>query len=73
MKILKGNIPATFKEASMVIDILGRWAAAMGGAMIGGAIGHRRGVAQGAAYASYAAPHTVYTSSPPTLCVCKCD
>jgi hypothetical protein len=73
VKVLKGNIPASFKEASMVIDILGRWAAAMGGAMIGGAIGHSRGLAQGAAYSSYAAPHTVYTSSPPTPCVCKCD
>ena len=70
VKILKGKIPATFEEASMVIDILGRWAAAMGGAMIGGAIGHARGVAQGAAYAS---PHYVYTSAPPTPCECKCD
>ena len=70
MPWLEGKIPATFEEASMVIDILGRWAAAMGGAMIGGAIGHARGVAQGAAYAS---PHYVYTSAPPTPCECKCD
>jgi hypothetical protein len=65
---IKRNIPASFKETSMVIDILGRWAAAMGGA-----IGHARGVAQGAAYSAYAAPHTVYTSSPPTPCECKRD
>ena len=71
VKILKGNIPASFKEASMVIDILGRWAAAMGGAMIGGAIGHATGVAQGAAVAS--SPHYVYTSAPPTPCECNCN
>ena len=57
----------------MVIDILGRWAAAMGGAMIGGAIGYARDVAQGAAYSSYAAPHCVYTATPPTPCECNCN
>lgn len=70
VKILKGNIPASFKEASMVIDILGRWASAIGGAMIGGAIGHARGVAEGAAYTS---PTHVYTSAPPTPCECNCN
>lgn len=70
VKVLKGNIPASFNEASMVIDIRGRWAAALGGAMIGGAIGHAHGVAQGAAYAS---PHYAYTSAPPTPCVCNCN
>ena len=71
VKILEGKIPASFKEASMVIDVLGRWAAAMGGAMVGGAIGHATGVAQGAAIAS--SPHYVYTSAPPTPCECNCN
>jgi hypothetical protein len=70
IKVLRGKLPHRFEEASMVIDILGRWAAAAGGAMIGGAIGRREGFAAGAAYAS---PNYAYTTAPPAPCECNCN
>jgi hypothetical protein len=52
VKILEGKPPASFKESSLFIDILGRWRMAAYGA----ALGEQRGIAEGEAAARAPAP-----------------
>lgn len=47
VKVLSGKLPATFKESSLFIDILGRWRMAA----MGMAVGEARGMAMGSAMA----------------------
>jgi hypothetical protein len=51
VKVLKGQLPASFKEASLFIDILGRWRMAA----VGMAVGEARGQQQ-SQYAYHPAP-----------------
>src|SRR4029453_5901624 len=52
VKILEGKLPASFKESSLFIDILGRWRRPA----LGAAVGESRGIAEGEAAAKASAP-----------------
>lgn len=62
VKILEGKLPATFKESSLFIDILGRWRMAAAGMMVGEERGYQEG--QAAARAPAPAP-TPAPAAPP--------
>jgi hypothetical protein len=53
VKVLKGRLPASFKESSLFIDILGRWRMAAMGMAVGEARGEQQAQAQ---YAYHPAP-----------------
>jgi hypothetical protein len=53
VKVLKGQLPASFKESSLFIDILGRWRMAAMGMGVGEARGQQQARAQ---YAYHPAP-----------------
>lgn len=65
VKVLDGKLPPQFGESSLFIDILGRGAAFLGGAMVGSA------VARSSAEQTTTEPtHTYTTSPPPTSSEC---
>jgi hypothetical protein len=82
VKVLKGQLPASFKESSLFIDILGRWRMAAMGMAVGEARGQQQAQAQyayhpapapppapapaAAAPAPAAPPKPVYSAPPPT-------
>lgn len=57
--VLDGKLPADFGESSLFIDILGRGAAFIGGALVGGAVG------RATAPQTVSEPTHTYTASPP--------
>jgi hypothetical protein len=81
VKVLKGQLPASFKESSLFIDILGRWRMAAMGMAVGEARGEQQAQAQyayhpapapppapapaAAAPAPAAPPKPVYSARPP--------
>jgi len=67
VKVLEGKPPASFKEASLFIDILGRWRMAARGMVVGEAIGRSEAAAQAPAYAptpAAPAPPPAATAAP---------
>jgi len=60
-RVLTGKLPATFKESSLFIDILGRWRMAATGM----ALGEARGMEMGAAMASRENPAPAAPAGPP--------
>src|SRR5262245_50882775 len=56
VKVLEGKPPASFKEASLFIDILGRWRMAARGMVVGEAIGRSEAAAQAPRTPAPAAP-----------------
>ena len=78
VKVLKGQLPASFKESSLFIDILGRWRMAAMGMAVGEARGQQQAASQYAyhpapapppapapAAAPPAPPKPVYSAPPP--------
>lgn len=76
VKVLRGQLPASFKESSLFIDILGRWRMAAYGAAVGEARGMQEGaaMAQQSQYSYHPAPAAapapaqaapVYSAPPP--------
>jgi hypothetical protein len=75
VKVLKGQLPASFKESSLFIDILGRWRMAAMGMAVGEARGQQQAQSQyayhpapappPAAPAPAAPPRPVYSAPPP--------
>jgi hypothetical protein len=57
VKILEGKLPASFKESSLFIDILGRWRMAAMGMAVGESRGYQEGEQAARAPASAPAPH----------------
>jgi hypothetical protein len=62
VKVLEGKPPASFKEASLFIDILGRWRMAARGMMVGEAVGRSEAAP---AYAPAPAPQAPRAAAPP--------
>lgn len=64
VKVLKGDLPKSFQESSLFIDIYGRWAAVAGGMMLGGAIARNRSYYYHPPAVVYA-PGSVYVAPQP--------
>jgi len=56
VKVLSGQLPASFKESSLFIDVLGRWRMAAAGAAVGEAKGVQEGEAKAQAQYAYHPP-----------------
>ena len=61
VKVLKGQLPGSFKESSLFIDILGRWRMAAMGMAVGEARGQQEAASQ---YAYHPAPAPPPTPAP---------
>ena len=55
-KVLSGQLPASFKESSLFIDVLGRWRMAAAGMAVGEARGYQEGQAAARSQPAPAAP-----------------
>jgi hypothetical protein len=65
VKILEGKLPATFKESSLFIDILGRWRMAERGMIVGEAVGRAEAAPAYAPPPAYAPAPAAPSASPP--------
>lgn len=71
VKVLNGEIPSSFKTASLFIDAWGRGAAFLTGAIVGGAVGHSAGKSSAESQQSttyvVADPPSSYQSQPTSV------
>jgi hypothetical protein len=65
VKVLEGKPPASFKEASLFIDILGRWRMAERGMIVGEAVGRAEAAPAYAPPPAYAPAPAAPSASPP--------
>jgi hypothetical protein len=65
VKVLEGKPPASFKEASLFIDILGRWRMAERGMIVGEAVGRAEAAPAHAPAPAYAPPAPAAPSASP--------
>ena len=65
VKILEGKLPASFKESSLFIDILGRWRMAAAGMAVGEQRGYQEGEAAARAPAPAPPPAPAAAPAPP--------